>query len=62
MVPTVFLPRGKKFDSLLQAAMAKGEITPELRAAMDDAVVKLAHLYEEVSVIAIVILMVLKPF
>jgi uncharacterized membrane protein len=62
MVPTVFLPRGKKFDSLLQVALAKGEITSELRAAMDDTVVKLAHLYEEISVIAIVILMVLKPF
>ncbi len=62
LVPTVFLPRGKKFDPLLQAALAKGEITSELRAGMNDAVVKLAHLYEEVSVIAIVILMVLKPF
>lgn len=62
IVPTVFLPRGRKFEPLLQAALAKGELTPELRAAMDDGVVKLAHIYEEVSVILVVILMVLKPF
>jgi uncharacterized membrane protein len=62
IVPTVFIPRGKKFEPMLQAALVKGEITSELRAAMDDDVVKLAHLYEEVSVIAIVALMVLKPF
>jgi len=29
---------------------------------MDDPVVKLAHLYEQVSVIVVVALMVLKPF
>ena len=62
IVPTIFLPRGRKFEPLLQAALAKGEITLGLRAAMDDNVVKLAHLYEEVSLIAIVALMVLKPF
>jgi hypothetical protein len=29
---------------------------------MDDRVVRLAHLYEEVSVVIVVALMVLKPF
>jgi len=62
IVPTIFIPRGKKFEPLLQSALAKGEITSELHAAMNDNVVKLAHLYEEVSIIAIVALMVLKPF
>lgn len=62
IVPTVFIPRGKKFDPVLQSALAKGEITSEVRAAMDDSVVNLAHLYEEVSLVAIVALMVLKPF
>lgn len=62
IVPTVFLPRGRKFEPLLQAASATGEITSELRKAMDDPVVKLGHFYEEVSVIVVVILMVLKPF
>ncbi len=62
LVPTVFLPRGKKFEPVLQSALAEGRVTPELRAAMDDPVVKLAHLYEQAAVIVIVALMVLKPF
>jgi uncharacterized membrane protein len=62
MVPTVFIPRGKKFAAILEAALAKEEMTPELRAAVDDPVVKLAHLYEEISLVVVVALMVLKPF
>jgi len=62
LVPTVLIPRGKKFGVILEAALAKGEMTPELRAAMDDPVVQLAHLYEEVALVMIVALMVLKPF
>jgi hypothetical protein len=42
--------------------LAKGQITAELRAAMSDNTVRIAHLYEEVSFIAIAALMVLKPF
>ena len=61
-IPTVFIPRGKKFELLLQAALAKGQITSELSVAMNDNTVKIAHLYEEVSLIAIAALMVLKPF
>ena len=62
LVPTVFLPRGRKYAPILDAALAKGEITPALRVAMGDRVVRLAHWYEETSVIAIAALMVLKPF
>ena len=62
IIPTVLVPRGKKFDPILQAALAKGEITSELRMVMDDHTVKLAHLYEEVALIVIVALMVSKPF
>lgn len=62
IIPTVFVPRGKKFDPLLQDALAKGQITPELRAAMNDNTVRLAHRYEEVALIVITALMVLKPF
>jgi hypothetical protein len=47
---------------VLQSALAEGRITPELRAAIDDPVVKLAHLYEQASVIVVVALMVFKPF
>jgi uncharacterized membrane protein len=62
LIPTIFLPRGRRFEPILDAALAEGRITPELRAAMDDKVVQYAHLYEELSTIVIVALMVLKPF
>jgi uncharacterized membrane protein len=62
IVPTVFIPRGKKFEPVLEDALAQGQITPELRTAMDDRVVNLAHRYEEISVIVVTALMVLKPF
>ena len=62
IIPTVFIPRRKKYAPLLDAALAKGEITPELRAAMGDKIVRLAHWYEDFAVIAIAALMVLKPF
>lgn len=62
IVPFIFVPRGKLFDVVLEKALAEGQITPELRAALDDKVVKLAHIYEAVMVIVIVALMVFKPF
>ena len=62
IIPSIFLPRGKKFEPILQAALAEGRITPDLRTVMDDPVVRAAHLYEEISVIIIVALMVFKPF
>ena len=62
LIPTVFIPRGKKFEPILKAALAEGRITPELHAAIDDKVVQNAHLFQEVSIMVIVALMVLKPF
>ncbi len=61
-VPLIFLPRGKRFRAALQEALAKGQITPELRAHLDDPVVRIAHAYELVSMVAIMYLMVFKPF
>ena len=62
IVPTVFVPRGKKFDLALETALTEGRMTPELRTALEDKVVKLAHLYEEVAIVIVVALMVFKPF
>ena len=62
IIPTIFVPRGRKFEPMLQVDLARGEISAELRAAMDDPLVRWAHIYEEVAVIVIVGLMVLKPF
>ncbi len=62
IIPTVFVPRGRKFEPLLQEALVKGQITTELRAAVNDSTVNLAHRYEEIALIVIIALMVLKPF
>jgi len=62
IIPMVLVPRGKKFEPALQDALAKGQITPELRTAMNDNIVKIAHHYEEIALIIITALMVLKPF
>ena len=62
VIPTVLVPRGKIFEPVLQAALAQGQITPDLRAALNDRAVKLAHLYELAAISIIVALMVLKPF
>jgi uncharacterized membrane protein len=61
-VPLIFLPRGKIFDRLMDEALTRDEVTPELKAHLDDKVVKAAHIFEIVSLISIVILMVFKPF
>ncbi len=62
IIPTVLVPRSRKSETILRAALAKGEITSELRIAMADRTVALAHLYEELALPIIVALMVLKPF
>ncbi len=61
-VPLIFLPRGKLFRVALEDALAKGRMTPELHAHLNDPVVRLAHGYEFVSMVVIVFLMVFKPF
>jgi uncharacterized membrane protein len=61
-VPLVFLPRGKLFDAALKDALAKGQITPELRAHIDDRTVRNAHILELSALATVVILMVFKPF
>ena len=62
IIPTVPVPRGKKFEPILQDALAIGQITSGLRTARNDNIVKIAHLYEEIALIIITALMVLKPF
>lgn len=61
-VPLVFLPRGKEFDRALAGALSVGEITPELRATVDDQVIRIFHGIEIALVVFIVWLMVFKPF
>jgi Predicted integral membrane protein (DUF2269) len=62
LVPTVFLPRGRRFGRALEGARSTGQVTPELRAAFADPAVRAAHVAEVVALAVIVALMVLKPF
>jgi uncharacterized membrane protein len=61
-VPLVFVPRGKKFDLVLQEALAKGQMTPQLRADLEDKTVRGVHLAEMAMLVVVVVLMVFKPF
>ena len=60
--PLVFLPRGRVFEAALGEAVAAGEVTPALRAAWRDPVVRATHVYELVLVTVILVLMLTKPF
>lgn len=62
IIPTVFVPYNKKLESILQPALAEGRVTPELAAILDDRRNKLSHLIEEVFMLTVAALMVLKPF
>lgn len=58
----IYNPRGKIFGRALQDALAQGKVTSELRDAFADKIVTAAHRYELMSILAIIALMVLKPF
>ena len=62
LIPGVFVPHNKKVESLLQTALAEGEITPELMATLRDKTNRGAHRLEEAIVVIVAALMVLKPF
>jgi len=62
LVPLVFLPRGRVFEAALADAEGTGQVTPELRTAWRDPVVRAAHLYELGAVTVVLVLMLNKPF
>jgi uncharacterized membrane protein len=62
LVPTVFLPRGRIFGSALEDAVTRGHPTPGLVAAFKDPVSRVAHYLELAAVVAVLILMIAKPF
>ena len=61
-VPLVFIPKGKLFDVALQDALARGQMTPELRAHINDRTVRIVHFIELAALSFITFLMVFKPF
>jgi uncharacterized membrane protein len=62
IIPLVFIPRGRGYERIRQAAVAAGEITPELRQALDDPVVRAGHIYEAAALAAVIVLMITRPF
>ncbi len=62
LVPLVFLPRGRVFETALEDAEAAGVVTAALRAAWSDPVVRAAHVYELGAVTVVLVLMLAKPF
>jgi hypothetical protein len=62
LVPLVFIPRGRVFESVMGDAEAQGRVTPELAAAWRDPTVRAAHVYELGSTTVVLILMLTKPF
>ena len=61
-VPLVFLPKGRLFDAALKDALAKGQMTPDLRLHINDPVVRMAHWFELTAMLVVVFLMVFRPF
>jgi uncharacterized membrane protein len=61
LVPTVFIPRGKRFGATLDDAIRAGGVTDRLKAAFRDPVVRAAHVWELVAIALIIWLMILKP-
>ena len=62
LISRIFIPHNKKVAALLQAALGAGRLTPELSAALDDRLNQWAHLAEEIILVSVATLMVLKPF
>jgi hypothetical protein len=62
LVPLVFIPRGRDFESAMRDAEAQDRVTPELAAAWRDPSVRAAHVYELGSTTIVLILMLTKPF
>jgi uncharacterized membrane protein len=61
-VPLIFLPRGKLLDAALKDALVKGQMTPDLRLHINDPIVRMAHWFELTAMLAVVFLMVFRPF
>jgi hypothetical protein len=57
-----FISRGKIFEPIMNDALAKGQVTPELREQLHDPAMKRMHLTEMIGVVFVVVLMVFKPF
>lgn len=62
MVALLFIPRGKAIGQTIGPAMAEGKITPALTTALNDNILNKGFIVQDVLILLIIILMVLKPF
>jgi hypothetical protein len=62
LVPTIFLPEGRRFGAALDEAIALDHITPSLIAAFNNPRVRAAHVYEVAAVVVVLVLMLWRPF
>lgn len=62
LIPAMFVPYNKRLEPILQTALSEGHVTPALSAMLNDGKNKIAHYAEEIIIILIAALMVLKPF
>lgn len=62
LVAFVSIPRGKAIGQALGAALKQGKVTPQLTAAMNDKVLNNTFIIQDVLILVIILLMVLKPF
>jgi hypothetical protein len=61
LIPFVFIPRGRILEQAVRDAELRKEVTPVLRRAFTDPVVRVAHLYELGAATMILGLMLAKP-
>jgi hypothetical protein len=59
---TIFVPHNKKIEAILQIALEEGRVTAELSSAMEDRTNQMAHFAEEIIILTIAALIVLKSF
>jgi hypothetical protein len=62
LIVFVFLPKGRVYRRILGEAEARGEVTPQLRRAIEDPLVGAARVYEIVMIGVLAFLMVARPF
>ncbi len=62
VVFALFVPYNRRLEPIIQAALAEGHVTPELKARSMIKSIKWGHHFEEAAGIVIVALMVFKPF
>lgn len=62
VVPSVFVPQGRRLEATLRISLEEGRITSDLKAVLDEPASRLWHLYEGIAGVVVVLLMTLRPF